>query len=76
MVSGADQLLRGKGCASLDFLQGGGLSAGCVGSPRGEGMIAHELLGKKFSEDSGEGTAYCKSEESRMLWLYHVKEED
>ena len=45
MVSGADQLLRGKGCASLDFLQGGGLSAGCVGSPRGEGMIAHELLG-------------------------------
>ena len=75
-MSGADQLLRGKGGACLDFLQGGGLSAGCVWSPGGEGMIGHELLGKKLSKDSGEGTAYCKSEDSGMLWLYHVKEDD
>ena len=39
-------------------------------------MIGHELLGKKYSENSGEGTTYCKSEEIWMLWLYHVKEED
>lgn len=39
-------------------------------------MIGHELLGKKFSKDSEEGTAYCKSDESGRLWLCHVKEED
>lgn len=62
LVSGTDQLLKGKGSVCLDFLKWEDCWCGCVGSPRGEGMTGHELLGKMLSEGGGgEGAIYCES---------------